>query len=128
MAEEWSRRRSEGGGGARRGAGATPAEPGPSDLLAAERSGDPIAAEILDAGARALGHGLVSALHLLNPGALILGGGIIEARPRHRELAIESLRAHTLPKALDALEIRPAACGNEAGIIGALLLAAEGAS
>lgn len=133
MAEEWARRRSEVAGGQRRGAGdpsrggadGSPAEPGLSDLLAAERNGDPVAAEVLDDGARALGHGLVSALHLLNPGVLVLGGGIIEARPRHRELAIESLRAHTLPKSLDSLGIRPAACGNEAGIIGALLLAAE---
>jgi len=122
MAEEWAQRR-----------GADPtrspdAAPSPSDLLRAEREGDPIAAEILDAGARALGHGLVSALHLLNPDVLIIGGGILEARPRHRELAIEGVRAHVLPKAIDGLSIRPAACGNEAGIIGALLLATEVAS
>jgi glucokinase len=114
MAEEWSRRRAPGGAAAQLG-----------DLLAAERAGDPLAAEVLDEGARALGHGLVSALHLLNPGVLVIGGGIIAARPRHRELALESLRAHILPKALDGLATPAAALGNDAGVVGALLIAAE---
>lgn len=118
MAEEWARRRGRDPGSA----------PGPGDLLAAELAGDPVAAEILDEGARALGHGLVSALHLLNPEVLVIGGGIPEARPRHRELALESLRAHILPKALDGLATPAAALGNDAGVVGALLLAAGAAT
>jgi len=123
MAEEWTRRRSA----AASPAATTAESPTLSDLLAAERAGDPLAAEVLDEGARALGHGLVSALHLLNPDVLVIGGGILDARPRHHDLALESLRAHLLPKAVDGLSVRLAALGNEAGVVGALLLAAEAA-
>lgn len=119
MAQEWGRRRTEGGT-------AEEPEPSLSALLTADREGDVLAREILDDGARALGRGMVSALHLLNPDVLVLGGGTMDARPRHHELAVESLRTSVLPKAIEELEIRKAECGNDAGVIGALCLAAEG--
>lgn len=116
MAEEWARQGAVNG-----------SEPGLSDLLRADQRGDPLAKEILDAGARALGRGLVSALHLINPEVLVLGGGTLEARPRHFDIIVESLSRSILPKALDGLSIVAAKCGNDAGIIGALELAIEAA-
>ena len=99
--------------------------PGVSELIQAGLSGDPLANEVLDEGARILGAGMMSAVHLLNPDVIVIGGGIIDARPRHLELIEESLRNHLLPKALADLKVVKASQGNRAGWIGAALRAAH---
>jgi len=111
MAREWGRQLADG------------SEPGVSDLIQAALAGDPLANQILDEGAKILGEGMMSAVHLLNPDVIVLGGGIIDARPRHLELIEESLRKHLLPKALASLSVEKAAQGNRAGWIGAALRA-----
>ena len=68
---------------------------------------------------------MMSAVHLLNPDVIVIGGGIIDARPRHLELIEESLRNHLLPKALADLKVVKASQGNRAGWIGAALRAAH---
>lgn len=113
MAKEWGRRL---------GAGESP---GVSDLVKAGLAGDPLANDVLDEGARILGAGMMSAVHLLNPDVIVIGGGIIDARPRHLELIEESLRNHLLPKALADLSVVKARQGNRAGWIGAALRAAH---
>lgn len=95
-----------------------------SDLVTAGLADDPLANEVLDGGAQALGTGLMSALHLINPDRVVIGGGIIDARPRQLQLIEETLREKVLPKALARLEIVRAAHGNQAGIIGAVALVA----
>ena len=122
MAEEWGRRAMGRGVVIETRLGG---DPELSDLLKAGSAGDPLANEVLDEGARALGRGLVSSLHLINPEILVLGGGILEARPRHKEIAIETLKESILPKALERLTISSAECGNRAGMIGAFSLAAH---
>ncbi|HIA26863.1 MAG TPA: ROK family protein [Planctomycetes bacterium] len=97
-----------------------------TDLIAAGLSDDPLANEVLDDGARALGAGLMSAIHLINPDVVVIGGGVIDARPRHLQLLEETLREKVLPKALARLEIVRATHGNQAGVIGAVALAAAG--
>ena len=99
--------------------------PGVSELIQAGLSDDPLANEVLDEGARILGAGMMSAVHLLNPDVIVIGGGIIDARPRHLELIEESLRNHLLPKALADLKVVKASQGNRAGWIGAALRAAH---
>ena len=123
MADEWGRRAAKAGIPLDHEVGGD----GPElrDLLRADRSGDTLAAEVLDDGARALGAGLVSALHLLNPDLLVLGGGILAARPRQRDLAVAAIEESILPKAWEELRVVAAECGNEAGMIGAICLAAD---
>ena len=111
MAKEW---------GSRLGGDA---KPGVSELIQAGLSGDPLANEVLDEGAKVLGAGMMSAVHLLNPDVIVVGGGIIDARPRQLELLEESLRDHLLPKALEDLSVVKAKQGNRAGWIGAALRA-----
>ena len=96
---------------------------GVSDLIKAGLSGDPLANKVLDEGARILGEGMMSAVHLLNPDVIVLGGGIIDARPRHLELIEEALRSRLLPKALASLSVVKAEQGNRAGWIGAAMRA-----
>ncbi len=104
------------------------ADPELPDLLTAATSGNALAEEILDEGARALGRGLVSVIHLINPEILILGGGILDARPQHRKIVIETLEESLLPKARERLTVTSAERKNSAGMIGALCLAAQSVS
>ena len=66
---------------------------------------------------------MMSALHLLNPDVVVIGGGIIDARPRHLELIEETLRSNVLPKASTELTVVQAQHGNRAGLIGAAMCA-----
>ncbi len=97
--------------------------PSVSDLVKAGLAGDENANQVLDEGARSLGAGMMSALHLLNPDVVVVGGGIIDARPRHIELIEETLRSKVLPKASTELRVVQAQHGNRAGLIGAAMCA-----
>ena len=97
--------------------------PGVSDLIKAGLKGDELANEVLDEGARILGEGMMSAVHLLNPDVIVVGGGIVDARPQHLGLIESSLRDRLLPKALADLRVVKAEKGNQAGWIGAALRA-----
>ena len=97
--------------------------PSVSDLVKAGLEGDEEANQVLDEGARILGAGMMSALHLLNPDVVVIGGGIIDARPRHLELIEETLRSNVLPKASTELTVVQAQHGNRAGLIGAAMCA-----
>ncbi len=122
MTDEWLRQAEARGQSLTSGGSA---EPALSELLNAATSGNPVASEVLDEGARALGRGLVSVIHLINPEVLILGGGILDARPQHRKLVIEALQDSLLPKARERLKVTSAERKNSAGMIGALCLAAD---
>lgn len=111
MASDWGQRRG------------LPDTPSVSELVKAGLDGDEGANEVLDDGARALGAGLMSALHLLNPDVVVIGGGIIDARPRHLELIEQTLRSKVLPKASAELRVVQAQHGNRAGLIGAAMCA-----
>ncbi len=93
------------------------------ELIAAYRAGDPLAAEIWGRSIRALACAVASLINVLDPEAVILGGGIAQAG--------EALFA-PLQAALDEVEWRPAGAvrivpaelGEWAGAIGAALHAA----
>ncbi|SDL17657.1 glucokinase [Streptomyces indicus] len=92
-----------------------------ADCAKAVESGDPKAAEVWQHAVDALADGLVTAVTLLDPRTLIIGGGLAEAG----ETLFTPLRAaverritfQTLPS------IVPAALGDTAGCLGAGLLA-----
>ncbi|MEC9475528.1 MAG: ROK family protein [Planctomycetota bacterium] len=97
--------------------------PSVSDLVKSALDGDEEANQVLDEGARVLGAGMMSALHLLNPDVVVIAGGIIDARPRHLELIEDALRSSVLPKASAELRVVQAHHGNRAGLIGAAMCA-----
>lgn len=97
--------------------------PSVSDLVKSALDGDEEANQVLDEGARVLGAGMMSALHLLNPDVVVIAGGIIDARPRHLELIEAALRSSVLPKASAELRVVQAHHGNRAGLIGAAMCA-----
>jgi glucokinase len=117
--------------GAAIGTGAPLVEQWSSGLALARRSGhataeealaDPGAAEVVEEGARRLGLVLAALVNALDPGAVIVGGGLgLEASYRARAEA--ALRAAVYDPEARELPVLPAALGAEAPVIGAALAA-----
>ncbi len=83
--------------------------------------GDPLALELLDRAAWALGTGIGNAANLINPGRFILGGGVTQAGERFWSGVRSAARQTTLPEV--HFEILPAELGDDAPLWGAVSLA-----
>jgi glucokinase len=98
---------------------------GAADLLAAATSGDAIATDIITAAARQLGPLVALVVNMLDPEAVVLGGGLGLAEGPYREQLIASTRTHIWAAPCRDLPILPATLGVDAGLIGAALAACE---
>ncbi len=87
--------------------------------------GDPVALDAIGSVARALGVGLSSIVNMLNPEVIVIGGGVIAAGEMLLGPARAEMRARALAPARDAVRVVAASYGEEAGMIGAALLARE---
>ena len=97
---------------------------GGPEVTRAAAEGDPAALRRIDDTARWLAAGIGAAVNVLNPSAVVLGGGVSEAG----ELLLAPLRSHLeaeLMPGMPAPEVLPAALGYDAGVIGALALAID---
>ena len=99
----------------------------PAALAEAAQLGDKIALERWNITGRMLATAMMNVCWLLNPEALIIGGGVARAG----ELLFKPFREHLLQQLSgsfkDGLAILPAKFGHEAGTIGAAALALEAA-
>ncbi|MBQ2834348.1 MAG: ROK family protein, partial [Clostridia bacterium] len=72
--------------------------------------------------ARALAHGIVSIINMIDPEVIVLGGGVSAAG----EFLLEAVRRELAPiiffKTMPYARIELAQLGNDAGIIGAAML------
>lgn len=88
----------------------------PRDLLAAYEAGDPRAVPVVERGARALTDAILTLLALVDPGVIVVGGGLASAPHRivERAAALVAERAtfHRVPP------IVPASLGRWAGAVG----------
>jgi glucokinase len=88
-------------------------------------AGDPVAAEAFAAIGRNLGVGLANVVNIFNPEVILIGGGVIGAG----ELLLEPARREMLARALapgrDEVRVVAAAHGQDAGMVGAAILARE---
>lgn len=96
---------------------------GAADVLAAATSGDAIASDVVSAAARQLGPLVALVVNMLDPEAVVLGGGLGLAAGIYREELIGSTRAHIWADSCRDLPILPATLGVDAGLIGAALAA-----
>ena len=97
----------------------------PRKIAEAAHAGDEIAMEIFAETGRYIGIALTSIAHILNPQIAIIGGGIAEAGEK---LLFEPIRAELSKRAMDIparMKIVKAHLGNDAGIVGAAMLALE---
>lgn len=97
----------------------------PAALAEAARHGDQVALDCWNLVGRMLATSMMNACWLLNPEAIVIGGGVARAG----DLLFTPLREHLLSQLSgpfkDGLAILPAAFGHEAGIIGAAAMALE---
>ncbi len=104
---------------------AAPAPLTPETLAAAAQAGDPVALEVWDRVARHLGCCLMSVIYLLNPEAIVVGGGVSEAGDLLFAPLRDMLRSSLTTECFDHLRLVPARFGNTAGILGSSAMAAE---
>lgn len=87
------------------------------------RFGEPCVRAIVDRWIDEIVHGLVTVIHSFNPPCVILGGGVME-----QPYILEQVRGRTADRIMDSfknVELKPAALGNRAGLMGASWLAVE---
>src|SRR4051812_27394568 len=99
-----------------------------ADVVQAARAGDPGAHEALQRIGAKLGVGLASLLNLLDPEVVVIGGGLgSDAGPLLLERAEQVARERALEPAASAARFAVAELGEDAGMLGAAMLAfAEG--
>ena len=97
----------------------------PKTLSKSAQKGDAIALQIWDDIAEKLASALTSTVFLLNPEAIILGGGVSKAGDLLFKPLKEKLFSQIGDPFKEHLQILPAHFGNEAGMIGAANLALE---
>lgn len=93
-------------------------------LVAAARAGEESARAALHTWASALGTGIAALAAILDPGVVVLSGGLCEAFDAYAEPLRAALRRAGSPDAR-AVPVVPAVLGIHAGVTGALLAAAH---
>lgn len=97
----------------------------PAALASAASQGDAIAMQLWDDIARKLATTVMNCCWLLNPEAIVIGGGVAKAG----DLLLSPLRKHLFEQLSgpfkDHLTLLPARFGSEAGMVGAATLALE---
>lgn len=96
-----------------------------ADVGAAAAAGDPVATDMIRDGGQRLGDVIAALVSFLNPGLIVIGGGV--ARLGHRLLAeIRSVvYRRSAPLATGNLPIVLSEMGDEAGVVGAARLASD---
>jgi glucokinase len=94
----------------------------PELVARAADEGDPVAIDVIDRAGGWLGITLASAIALLAPEVIVIGGGVAPAGGRYFRTAEAGARAHTGVIDIARITFRPASLGYEAGVIGAALL------
>jgi len=83
---------------------------------------DPVARKTIEENAEYLGTALGSLVNVLNPEAVVIGGGFAAVGNEYIRLIGAAIRRHAFRAATNSLKIAGARLGNDAGFIGAALL------
>jgi glucokinase len=96
------------------------------DLAAAVEAGDLVAVKEVRRAAHYLGLGLGGLINVLGPEIVVVGGGVAEALgDAYVDLVRDAARSQALADPAGTIPIVPAHLGDDAGILGAALLARE---
>jgi len=99
---------------------------GGTDVGVAAQAGDPLALDIVIRAGEAIGRHLASLVHAFNPEVIVLGGGVSTLGPILLDPMERMLKAQLMsPAYIEGLRLVPAALGDDAGLIGAMVLARE---
>jgi glucokinase len=87
--------------------------------------GDELACEVLAVIGQRLGFGLVGLINTFNPEVIVIGGGAARGGELLLEPARRVIEERALPPTREGLRLLPAHYGDEAGMMGAALMALE---
>ncbi len=106
--------------------GKTPRRIKSKELSAAYADRDPVVVREIDRAARFLGMGLASLINVLDPQRVVVGGGVVEALGEsYLSIVRDAARPHILADSDSASRIIQSGLGDDAGVLGASLLARE---
>jgi glucokinase len=88
-------------------------------------AGDELSREVLAVIGERLGYGLVGLVNTFNPEVIVIGGGAARGGDLILEPARAVIAAHALPPVAEGVRVLPAHYGDEAGMMGAALMALE---
>jgi glucokinase len=92
------------------------------DVAASARSGDALALQAIDSGARALAVGLINFVGSLDIGHIVIGGGVAQAGDIYWNPLMKHIQAEAKFNGfLNDLKVSPAKLTTDAGLIGAAL-------
>ena len=94
-------------------------------IVSAAMENDSLAVSVLRETAAILGTAVASIINLLNVEVVVLGGGVMSAGDLILEPIREAAQKATMASAFECVRIVPAQLGQDAGIIGAALLARD---
>lgn len=97
------------------------------DVAIAAKAGDQLATQVLADAGQLIGHHLADLAHAFNPEMFVLGGGVSSIGTLLLDPIIKSLEEHVMdPVYFENLQVLPAALGDDAGLVGAMVLANQG--
>jgi len=94
------------------------------DVVALAESGDAKARTIVDSAGAALGAAIAHLVNVLDPEAVVIGGGLGLVEGRYRHALHDALRDHVWSDLHREMPLLSAELGNDAGMIGVALAAA----
>ena len=103
-------------------AGGDPAKITMHTVFEAAKDGDKLAMEIVQKAGERLGIRIAFLVNLMNPGAVVIGGGIEAAGPMLLEAVKRMVRLHAFEEMANAVKIVPARLGEDAVALGAAAL------
>ena len=94
------------------------------DIIDAAEKEDPMAIELIEQTGLELGHQLAGLINLFNPEAIVIGGTLSSSDPNYFIQSIElAIRKYSLKLMSQKVEILTSELKNEAGLIGACMIA-----
>ncbi|KQZ85807.1 hypothetical protein ASD56_05870 [Microbacterium sp. Root166] len=95
------------------------------DIGVAAREGDPVVEELLQRAADDVSAVASSLVTFINPGEVVLGGGVLNAGPRFLKTMDAAIKANGPELVTERLVVRPSSLSDGYGIIGAARLALD---
>jgi glucokinase len=92
-------------------------------IYRAAKDGDPVAVRVFGKMGEYLGIGLAILVNILNPEMIVIGGGVANAWQLFGEHVIQEMRRRAFPLPGSRVIVKPAECGDNAGLLGAARLA-----
>jgi glucokinase len=94
-----------------------------ANVYEAGKLGDELAIEVFRTMGRYLGVGFANLINILGPEVIVIGGGVADGWSLFETDMREQIRQRAFPSLAQHVKIKPAECGDNAGLLGAAKLA-----